>query len=144
MASKLPKMGEVQGSENQQGGPAEPRAREGATESLVDREICRKAVDRAVAALGAKRIVYGKSKDQFEEHDDWPTIIKAVELLLAYGEGRPIERRLELKGNLATFDQQRAQLMNSPEGIKLLRAAGLITDREAVEALAETIDAPEV
>lgn len=98
--------------------------------SLVTKPTVKRAIQRLKDALDAKKVIYGKSKDQFQEQDDWPTIVKAAELLLAYGEGRPVERQLIIKGNAENFDERIAKLVASPAGRALAVQMGLISETE--------------
>ena len=101
---------------------------------LVSRKSVTKAMQALEQALNAEKVVYGRSKDQFETQRDWPTVVRAAELILAYGEGRPVERRLEIRATSETFDAQKARMLSSPEGIRFLLAAKAITEAEATEA----------
>lgn len=117
----------------------EPRAgaRGGAGDAagLVDRETVQEAIRELKNALQANKVVWGKTKEQFETSADWPTRVKAAELILAYGEGRPVERRIEIKANADTWEDQMKRHLGSAEGIRFLRSAGAITPDQADEAL---------
>jgi len=98
----------------------------GATTNLVDDATVQKALAKLVDALGAVKVTYGKSKDQFDRSPDWTVIVRAAELLLAYGPGRPIERQVRLTGDVSTFDDKITRLLATPAGVELARNLGLV------------------
>lgn len=135
----LPTIG---GAEAEENGPTDAgtRAREG---QLIADSAKLAAVEALVEALGATRRYWDKDAKAWTIEPDYATRIRASELILAYAEGRPVERRLEVRANAETWEAQKSRQLKSPEGIRFLLAAGAVSRKEADEAFAKLGKTPE-
>jgi hypothetical protein len=104
------------------------------TGSLVPKATVKKAIERLTKALNAKKTVFDRGSSKFVEHEDWPTIVKAAEMLLAYGEGRPVERQVIIKADAQNYDQKLEKLMASPAGRALAKQMGLVTEKDVLKS----------
>jgi hypothetical protein len=98
---------------------------------------------KALAALDTclDAVKWRKEGAEWTKDPDYATIIRAAELTLAYAEGRPVERKFELRGSVETFEDRKAAMLESPEGIRTLRAIGVVSEREAAEAMLKLLPA---
>lgn len=109
------------------------------TPGLIPPKLKAGAIVAMGEALKAERKVWSKDAQDFVAEPDHATRLRAAELITAYAEGRPIERKFELRGNVETFEDRKAVMLESPEGIKTLRAVGAISEHEASAALRKLI-----
>ena len=86
--------------------------------------------DDAIAALReglkATRRFWDKASGMFQEEPDYAARTRAAELVLAYAEGRPIERQVKLSGDFSSYSDKLAKLVATPSGLKQAIALGLV------------------
>ncbi len=102
---------------------------------VVSDEIFAEAQEALQKCLRAERPVWDKDSKSFRMEPDYPTIMAAVKVSLEYKIGRPVERRIEIRANADTWEDQKQRHLESAEGIRFLLAAGAISREEADQAL---------
>lgn len=78
------------------------------------------------AALKATRSQHGSKGEGLKTEADHATRVKAAELILAYAEGRPVERSVKLTGDFSNYDDRLEKLCSTPEGLRIAINAGLV------------------
>ncbi len=90
--------------------------------------------DDAIAGLSdslkATRRFWDKASSAFVEEPDFATRLRAIELVLAYAEGRPVERKVSLTGDFKDYNSKLEKLLATPEGLRVAIAAGLVEPLE--------------
>lgn len=94
-------------------------------------EISARLAAKAVAELdkqleATRRVAAGVG--EWEDVPDYPTRQKAIELVLAYRLGRPIERQVKLTGGFQSHNDKVAALCATPEGLRMAIAVGLVQE----------------
>jgi hypothetical protein len=86
--------------------------------------------DRALRALAeglmATKTQWDAKEKGLRTDPDHATRVKAAELILAYAEGRPVERVVKLTGDVSTYDDRLEKLLATPEGLRIARTLGII------------------
>ena len=85
-------------------------------------------LDKQLSAV--KRVQCGDG--QWEDVPDYPTRQKAIELVLAYRLGRPVERVVKLSGGFQSHNDKVAALCATPEGLRMAIAVGLVQVDERI------------
>lgn len=96
-------------------------------EPEISARLAAKAIQELDKQLEATKCVVigdGASKDV----PDYPTRQKAIELVLAYRLGRPIERQVKLTGGFQSHNDKVAALCATPEGLRMAIAVGLVQE----------------
>ena len=97
--------------------------------ALIPSEVKTKAIAALDAALTATRLLWSKELTTYIEEADHATRVRAAELVLAYAEGRPVERKLTLTGSAGGgFDERIAQLCATPEGLRIAISLGIVAE----------------
>ena len=90
--------------------------------------------DSALAALAegltATKTQWDTKEKGLRTDPDHSTRVKSAELILAYAEGRPVERKVNLTGDFNNYDSKLEKLLASPEGMRVAIAAGLVEPLE--------------
>ncbi|MGB8166712.1 MAG: hypothetical protein WCF18_04425, partial [Chthoniobacteraceae bacterium] len=141
-AMPFPKINPDQEQELESKKSSEPRAGARASPSLPDMsaevvsdQVFAEAQEALQKCLRAERPVWDKDSKSFRMEPDYPTIMAAVKVSLEYKIGRPVERRIEIRANTDTWEDQKQRHLESAEGIRFLLAAGAISREQADHAL---------
>jgi len=118
-------------------GPRAPVRAQADPGMLIPADLKAAALDKLGECLRATRRYWNKDAKTWDVEADFQTALRSIELILAYGEGRPVERRIELSLKGESWEEQRDRAMTSPEGVRFLLAAGAISREQADAALAE-------
>ena len=109
--------------------PEKPsRARASGPKPLIPPSLRDAAVEELHATMKATRRYWDKASGAFVEEPDYATRQRAIELVLAYAEGRPVERKVNLTGDFSTYSEKLERMIATPEGLRLAIAAGLVDD----------------
>lgn len=85
-----------------------------------DDRIAAKRVIRE--AMNAEGRFYDHANKRLDVHPDHKTRLAAATLQLAYDEGLPVKRSIELRADVGTADEALKALRESPEAMKALQA----------------------
>ena len=111
--------------------PSEPRARAcGDSSPLISDALRDEAIQTLKESLRATKSLWSREADAFVAEPDFSTRTRAAELVLAYAEGRPVERTVRLNGDFSTYSEKLARLVSTPEGLRIAIAAGLVENPE--------------
>ena len=88
---------------------------------LEDRDLRNKAIAALERNLFAVNKVYDLKNKELVTYDDGATQIKAALGLLAYTDGKPVERREVITRKATTLEELKAQAQASPEMKRALR-----------------------
>jgi hypothetical protein len=104
------------------GGVAEPG-------QIIPKNVKAEALTALHEALKADKALWSKELGKYYTEPDHATRLRAAELVLAYAEGRPVERKLTLTGSAGGgFDERIAQLCATPEGLRIAISLGIIAE----------------
>ena len=106
--------------------PADPQNPASALTPSLPPAMRSRAVTALDRALDATRPKWDTAAKTFVEEQDFGTQLKAAELILAYTDGRPVERQVKLTGDFQNYDSKLEKLLASPEGMRVAIAAGLV------------------
>jgi hypothetical protein len=82
---------------------------------LLDQKIgLDKAIDVLLAQMDAETVFYDLTAKELVTRPDGKTRLAAVELFLAYREGRPVERKIIETHNVDSMDDVEKKLASSP------------------------------
>ena len=88
---------------------------------LEAKNLRTRAVEALERCLEATHSFYDIITEKVITFPDYKTRLAAVIIVLAYTEGRPVERREIVQRNVPTLEQLREQARNSPEMQRALR-----------------------
>ncbi len=114
--------------------PASARAGDDALAVLIRPELREKALAALEEGLVATKRFYDKEAGGWVAEPDYQTRVRAAELVLAYAEGRPVERKVELKGSFAGYDEKLEKLCATPVGLAAAIKLGLVSEGAALKS----------
>jgi hypothetical protein len=106
----------------------EPAQATPADSGLIPADLKAKAIQALYAGLTATRRYWDKDQKAFVEEPDYGTRVKTAELVLAYAEGRPVERQVRLTGGFKEYNEKLEQLCSTPEGLAIAVKLGLVAE----------------
>ena len=96
--------------------------------ALIPPDLRAGAIDALRDGLKATRRYWSKEQKDFVEEPDYGVRVKTAELVLAYAEGRPVERQVRLSGDFKGFNEKLEQLCATPEGLAMAVKLGLVAE----------------
>jgi hypothetical protein len=81
---------------------------------LAKKDLRQKAIDKLEKCLEATYTLKSES-GELVMYDDFKTIVTAIQTILHYTDGKPVERREVITRKATTLEELRQQAKNSPE-----------------------------
>lgn len=103
-----------------------PRAGAHDLKPMISAELKDEAIDGLRDGLRATRRYWDKGSEEWVVEPDYATRTRNIELILAYAEGRPVERTVKLTADFSTFSDKLAKLVSTPEGLRTAIALELV------------------
>ena len=97
---------------------------------LISSALRDNALTALAEGLTATKTQWDTKEKGLRTDPDHSTRVKSAELILAYAEGRPVERKVNLTGDFNNYDSKLEKLLASPEGMRVAIAAGLVEPLE--------------
>ncbi len=110
------------------------RTHDAPQQMLIRPELREKALQALEDGLAATKRFFNKEAGGWIAEPDYQTRVKSAELVLAYDVGRPVERKVELKGSFTGYDEKLEKLCATPEGLAAAIKLGLVTEERALKA----------
>ena len=88
-------------------------------------EVLTNAIEALEENLQATKAI--KVGDEWDEVPDYAVRQKAIETLLAYGVGLPVQRQIQIRGNFTSWEDKLAKVAGTPEGQRMLEEAGIVS-----------------
>jgi hypothetical protein len=88
---------------------------------LLKPEYLDRAVQVWVDGLKATKDVYDARAKEWTTQPDWKERREAANMIVAYFEGRPIERQMVMKGSFRDLNDTLARMKQSPEAMRVLQ-----------------------
>lgn len=103
------------------------------TGKLISPELRAKALAALEEGLSATKRFWDRENEKWIVEPDYPTRSRNAELVIAYSDGKPVERKVQLTGDFKDWNSKMEDALASPEGIRVALAANLITEQVAEE-----------
>ena len=100
---------------------------------MISPELKAEALATLADGLRATKRFWEKESASFVAEPDYATRTRNVELILAYAEGRPVERAVKLTGDFTSYSEKLARLCATPEGLRTAQALDLVEKPAARE-----------
>ncbi len=104
------------------------------SQMLIKPELQQKALAALEEGMAATKRYFNKEDGGWVAEPDYATRVRSAELVLAYAVGRPVERKVELKGSFTGYDEKLEKLCATPEGLAAAIKLGLVTEERALKA----------
>lgn len=96
-----------------------------------------------IDGLEATKKEYDKISETWSTVPDWKERRENANTIVAYMEGRPIERQMVLGGSFDGFGKMIAKMQGSPEALRVLRSmTGELPALDGVQETAEETELP--
>lgn len=97
----------------------------------ISQELINEAVQTLASALKAESVKWDGAAKVMVTNPDFQVRLRAAELLLNYGIGKPIERSVKLTGDFSSYSDRLTALCASPEGLRTAVMLGLVDPQQA-------------